>query len=292
MAKLPLHKVGGAVDTSELTTLPADVLSNEIFIGSGSDDPQQGTVIRRGSPTYSLPINGTQQLQPGQYTGGSITQSIPTMGAQNIGPGAQMITIPTAGKYMTGNITIKPVYNLSTSVIKKYEYVGGVGPGTWEGYVNTDPKVPYYYGAFNGIQTITSFKYSSGGEVGVVSLEKDKINVRVANNYRQTAIVFNSPINFDQLSTLTIRYDASLIESGSGSTILEFGVFRNKVTDYIWSSSDGFNPNLGTKLASAIEFGTGGDFTSSVSSATGNAYLYLFFTGVGAITNIKIVRFD
>lgn len=291
MAVLPIHKIGGAVDTTELTAVPGDVLSSEIFIGSGSDENQQGIVPLRGSPIYSLAINGSQSLPAGHYSGGSISQSVPTMGAQSVGPGSQMITIPTAGKYMTGNITIQTTKNLIPSVIKKGAVVGGV-TGNFEGYVITDPNTLYKYGTFNGIQTITSFKYNSGGEIGVVTLERDKMNVRVASNYRQTAMVFNSPINFNQLNTLTVRYDASLIESGTGSTQIGIGVYRNKVTDYIWSTSDGFNSNLGDKLASKTEFGTGGDFTTSVSSVTGNAYLYLFFTGTGSITNIKIVKFD
>lgn len=291
MAKLPIHKVGGAVDTSELTAVPGDVLTDESFIGAGSDDPQTGTIIKRGSPAYSLPINGTQQLQAGHYSGGAVSQSIPTLGAQNIGPGSKMITIPTAGKYMTGNITIKPVYNLSTSVIKKGEYVGGVGPGTWEGYVNTDPKVPYYYGAFNGIQTITSFKDELYNEIGTVSLEKDHIEVRVTANYRYTVIAFNAPINFDNLSSLMVRFESSLISSGSGSTGIEFLIYRNLVTDYMRSNGT-INPNLGTLLASGGDSGTGGDLTKSVASVTGNAYLYLRFAHPGSVTKVKIVRFD
>lgn len=291
MAKLPIHKVGGAVDTSELTAVAGDVLADESFIGAGSDDPQTGTIIRRGNPAYSLPINGTQQLQSGHYSGGTVSQSIPTLGAQQIGPGSKMITIPTAGKYMTGNITIKPVYNLSTSVIKKGEYVGGVGPGTWEGYVNTDPKVPYYYGAFNGIQTITSFKDELYNEIGTVSLEKDHIEVRVTANYRYTVLVFNAPINFDNLSSFMVRFESSLISSGSGSTGIEFLIYRNLVTDYM-RSNGAINPNLGTLLASGGDSGTGGDLTKSVASVTGNAYLYLRFAHPGSVTKVKIVRFD
>lgn len=288
MAELPIHKIGGGADTSELTAVTGDVLAPETFLGSGSDENQQGSIVLRGSPAYSIPINGSQSLPAGYYSGGNVSQSVPTMGAQSIGPGAQMITIPTAGKYMTGNITIRTTYNLIPSLIKKSVTVGGV-VGNFEGYVITDPRTLYKYGTFNGIQTITAFKYNSGGEVGVVSLERDNIKVTVSTNFRQTAIVFDSPINFDQLSTLMVRYDASLIQAGTGSTTLGLYVYRNKVTDYVWSSPS-FNPNLGgSALASATSFGTGGDLTASVSGVTGNAYVYLMLTGAGAIYNIKMV---
>lgn len=288
MAELPIHKIGGGADTAELTAVPGDVLAPETFLGSGSDENQEGTIVLRGSPSYSLPINGSQSLPEGHYSGGTVSQSIPTMGAQSVGPGSQPITIPTAGKYMTGNITIRTTYNLIPSLIKKGVTVGGV-TGTFEGYVITDPRTLYKYGTFNGIQTITAFKYSSGGEVGTVSLERDNIAVTVSTNFRQTAIVFDAPINFDQLSTLMVRYDAHLIQSGTGSTTFGVYVYRNKVTDYIWSSPD-FNPNLGgSALASATSFGTGGDLTASVGGVTGNAYVYLMFTGAGAIYNIKMV---
>lgn len=290
MAKLPIHKVGGAVDTSELTAIPGDVLSNEVFIGSGSDDPQQGTIIRRGSPSYSLPINGSQQLQAGQYTGGTVTQSIPTMGAQSIGPGAQMITLPTAGKYMTGNITVRPVYNLSTSVIKKYEYVGGVGPGTWEGYVNTDPKVPYYYGAFNGIQSITSFKYMLYDDPGVVTLQKDNIQAYVSNNFHYTAIVFNVAVNLTSMARVIVRLQ------NTNSAIHSISLYRNLVTNYIYDNAQSsnliLNPNIGSHVTGMNTSGTGGDYTISLSGFGGNAYLYLFMLAPAVTTNIFMVRFE
>lgn len=290
MAKLPIHKVGGAVDTSELTAVPGDALSDESFIGSGSDEPQEGNVIRRGSPTYTLPINGTQQLQPGQYTGGTITQSIPTMGAQSIGPGARMITLNTAGKYMTGDITIRPIYNLSTSVIKKGEYVAGVGPGTWEGYVNTDPKMPYYYGAFNGIQSITSFKYKLYDNAGVVTLEKDNIKVNVSNNFHDTAIVFNVPIDLTNLSRLIVRLQ------NTKSSIHSISLYRNFVSNYIYDNAQSTNlkknPDLGEQVAGANAIGTGGDYTVNLSGVTGYAYLYLFILAPAVTTNIYMVKFE
>lgn len=296
MAKLPIHKVGGAVDTTDLTAVEADVLSPDIFIGSGSDESQQGIIPLRGSPSYSLSINGTQTLQPGHYSGGKVSQSIPTMGAQSIGPGAQMITIPTAGKYMTGNIIIRTTKNLIPSVIKKGVTVGGV-TGGFEGYVITDPKTLYKYGTFNGIQSINYFRQNKNGELGTVLMERDNIKVTVSSNFRYTAIVFNAPINFDNLSTIKIRYESRQIEPPYGGHGIGFAIFRNRSTDWIYNDDytdwiNRPNPDLGELLKRDSESAQGGDFTSSVSNITGNAYLYLLFAKPGAITNVKMVEFE
>lgn len=293
MAKLPIHKVGGAVDTTDLTAGPGDVLAPDLFIGSGNDESQQGTIPLRGSPSYSLPINESQTLQPGHYSGGVISQHIPTMGAQSIGPGAQMITIPTAGKYMTGNITIRTTKNLIPSVIKKGVTVGGV-TGTFEGYVITDPKTLYKYGTFNGIQSVTALKYNLNDYDGIVEFEKDNIKVTSVNNYRSVVLVFNTPINFDNLNSLMIRYQSRKYDYYGGNGI-GFAIFRNHVTNYIYddnSSSNRFlNPELGERLLYGGEIATGGDFTRSVASLRGNAYLYIIFE-TQSISNLRIVSFE
>lgn len=291
MAVLPIHKIGGAVDTSELSAGPGDVLSPEKFIGSGSDENQQGNIPIRGVPSYTLPLNGSQSLPAGHYSGGSISQSIPTMGAQSVGPGSQMITIPTAGKYMTGNITIRTTKNLIPSVIKKDAIVGGV-KGNFEGYVITDPKTLYKYGTFNGIQTITGFKRFSGGQMGSVDLERDNIKTTVLYNFRQVAIVFNAAIDFTNLSKLTIRHQSKIISDGSAAG-MAFSIFRNRVTDYMYNDTvSNPNPALGTKLLGNNMVGSGGDYTFNVASITGNAYLYLEYFYADSVTNVMLVSFE
>ena len=290
MAELPIHKIGGGADTSELTAGTGDVLSPETFLGSGSDENQEGAVVLRGSPAYSIPINGSQSLPAGHYSGGTVGQSIPTMGAQSIGPGAQMITIPTAGKYMTGNITIRTTYNLIPSLIKKGVTVGGV-VGNFEGYVITDPRTLYKYGTFNGIQSITGFKRFTS-QMGTVSLEKDNIKTVVPYNFMQTAIVFNTAIDFTGLSTLTVRHQSKIISDGSAAG-MGFSIFRNKVTDYMYDGSvSSPNPNLGTKLLSNNMLGSGGDYTFNVSSITGSAYLYLEYFYADSETKVFLVEFN
>lgn len=290
MAELPIHKIGGGADTSELTAVTGDVLAPETFLGSGSDENQQGSIVLRGSPSYSIPINGSQSLPAGYYSGGTVSQSVPTMGAQSIGPGAQMITIPTAGKYMTGNITIRTTYNLIPSLIKKGVTVGGV-VGNFEGYVITDPRTLYKYGTFNGIQSITAFKRFTS-QMGTVSLEKDNIKTVVPYNFTQTAIVFNVAIDFTGLTTLTVRHQSKIISNGTGAG-MGFSIFRNKVTDYMYDGSvSSPNPNLGTKLMSDNMLGSGGDYTFNVSSITGSAYLYLEYFYADSETKVFLVQFN
>jgi hypothetical protein len=270
MANVPINRIGGSVDTTGLTAGPGDVLSPEIFIGAGSDENQQGTIPLRGSPTYTLPINGSQTLQAGHYTGGTISQSTPTMGAQSIGPGAQMITIPTAGKYMTGNITIKTTKNLIPSVIKKGVTVGGV-TGTFEGYVITDPNTLYKYGTFNGIQSVTAFRYFQNDLPGVLTLERDNIKIYSATTFRSTSMVFDAPINLTGLSKITVNYE------NSTPADIEFTLYRNHVTNYVQDFSSGtMNPNIGQYVTGGHSFMTsGGNFVLNVASYTGNAYLYI-----------------
>lgn len=292
---LPIIKVGGGPNISELTAGPGDVLAAEKFIGAGSENPQEGVIVQRGSPEYSFPINGTQKLPPGYYAGGRVRQNIETMASQSVGPGARMITIPTAGKYMTGDITIRAVKNLSTSVIKKGQYVGGVGPGTWEGYINKDPKVPYYYGAFNGIQSVSVFPFDINGRLGDFSLQRDHMAVYVKNNIYYTTVVFNKPIDLTGLTRMLIRIEHNI------SARFDARLYRNKVTNYIYDDTSGkskLNPDIGDYLGGVSTLsGTAGDLTADVSSISGEAYLYLNFTDPGnstsgTLSKVYIVKFE
>lgn len=288
MATVPINRVGGAVDTTDLAALPGDVLAPEVFVGSGNDENQQGTIPLRGSPAITLPINGSQALQAGHYTGGTVSQSIPTMGAQSIGPGSQMITIPTAGKIMTGNIVIRTTKNLIPSVIKKDEEVGGV-VGNFEGYVITDPRTLFKYGTFNGIQTITSFRYQLNDLLGTTTLERDRIRIYRSSGARSVTVVFNTAIDLGPLTQIRVRIE------NSQSVNNGISLYRNHVTNYIWDDSNSSslikNPALGTQVASMNASGNGGDYLLNVSGQTGNAYLYLSFYEGGPLTsNIYLVQ--
>ena len=174
LAKLFIYKIGGGIDVDELTAKPSDVRASKTFIGQGSEEKQTGSIVERNSPTLALPINGTVTIPEGYYTGGKVTQDIPTLGKQTVNPGKNAVTVNTSGKYMTGDIVVSPIKNLTPSVIKKGEYVANVGPGTYEGYINDDPYTPYYYGTFGPGYTITGLKYKVLTNQGDISLNKDK----------------------------------------------------------------------------------------------------------------------
>lgn len=73
---------------------------------------------------------------------------------------------------MAGNIIVASIPNLKPENIKKGEYVGGVGPGTWEGYIVRDPATFYYRGTFAPGQSIMAFKYSGSSDIMSPNLGK------------------------------------------------------------------------------------------------------------------------
>lgn len=116
---------------------PADVLAGKTFTNDEGIE-KTGTIPVYGSKSITLPINGSQSLPAGHYSGVQIKQSIPTLGGQTITPGASQQTIAASGKYGTGNHVIKSVANLTAANIKRGVTVGGVaGACDWavsEGY--------------------------------------------------------------------------------------------------------------------------------------------------------------
>ena len=291
MAILALRKTGGGADFDRLTAVPEDVAAGKKFLGAGSDETQEGTMPVQGSPSIILPANGSVTLSAGKYTGGQVSQQIETMGEQSIGPGAKQITINCAGKYMTGNIIVRATKNLTVSNIKKTQYVGGVGPGVWEGYVNTDPFTPYLYGTFNGEQSITSFRgatrYQSKGSV---SMAKD--HIAMSNGSMETcAYVFNAPVNVTNINSLMLEM--------SGVKALRVIIARKRTTDYVYAGnlSEGYTLNtaLGDVLLEDTIGGTGNwstQKTFNVSGITGNVYLYICSRTSESSANLYVARFN
>lgn len=72
--------------------------------------------------------------QTAWVNGGKITGNIASLAGQTINPTASQQTVSSSGKYMTGNVVVNGVSNLSAGNIKRGVVVGGV-TGTWEGYV-------------------------------------------------------------------------------------------------------------------------------------------------------------
>lgn len=59
MASIISNFISGGVDTSELTATPSEVMKGYIFLGSGSDDEQTGTLELTGSASENQVLTGT-----------------------------------------------------------------------------------------------------------------------------------------------------------------------------------------------------------------------------------------
>ena len=91
-----LDMVVQSADFDALTATPEMVLEKKKFIGPDGAI-SVGTMPDRGSPTISLPLNGTASIPAGKYSGGKVTQNIPAMGGYTIYPTSKEQQIPTKG---------------------------------------------------------------------------------------------------------------------------------------------------------------------------------------------------
>lgn len=153
MGECIIKRQGGAVDVSDLTAAPADVVAGEKFYGSGTDEIQTGTQKNNGKISKVLAANETYVIPAGYVdAGSSVTQNIVTKGEMTVNPVANGSLLNISGKYMTGDIVVTGVDNLKPENIKKGAFIGSIA-GTFEGYVNTDQLTPYWYGVFPPGQT-------------------------------------------------------------------------------------------------------------------------------------------
>lgn len=154
--------------TLELTGDAADsqVLDKKTYYNKDAKVKRSGTMPNRGAVTAALNAGGSYAIPAGYHNGSGkvtanslasqtpgnasaghmlsgqtawvngskITGNIVSMGGQTITPGSSQQTISCYGKYMTGNVVVKAVSNLSAGNIKKGVNVAGV-IGIFEGYV-------------------------------------------------------------------------------------------------------------------------------------------------------------
>lgn len=288
MAECIIKKNGAAIDTSGLTAIPEYVKEGKTFLGKGSDDEQFGKMKSIPSKTHTLGINESLLWGAGNYEPGSkVTQNIPTLGQQNIIPSAEQQTVYTTNKYMSGDVVIAALPNLTSYNIKKGAVIklGDVTiVGTYEGYENDDPYTPYYNGVFAPGQTITAFpafgrKNDLPFYVGDVTLGRDNIHLEnpLDTRYVTTAIVFNKPLNFNEINEIELTYS---LNNGTGGC--EMLAATGYVTDYIYTrpttgSGKDYNEGLGTYYRREIS-NTSGNIrkqTINVSSVTGSRYIYI-----------------
>ena len=127
---------------------------------SSNDDGVQytGTMVDRGAVSQSLNAGGSYTISAGRHNGSGkvtanslasqtsgtavagdilsgktawvngvkLTGSIASLGAQTVVPGNAAKTVSTSGKYMTGNVVVNAVANLTAANVKKGVTVGGV----------------------------------------------------------------------------------------------------------------------------------------------------------------------
>lgn len=157
----------------------AQVLSGQTYYNSDPKTKRTGTMSNRGAVSQALGINGTYTIPAGYHNGsGKVTQSIATMAGQTITPGTSQQTVSSSGKYMTGNVVVNAVSNLTAANIKKGVVVGGV-TGTWEGWVGVDTDL-YYNGNNKAGFTLSTkgpeYTYSNG------SFETSMIWLKIGGN--------------------------------------------------------------------------------------------------------------
>ena len=233
MAEALIQLVNQNVDIDGLTANEADVFDGATFIGQGSETVRKGTGVTQGAPTLGLSLNGRGTIPAGKYTGGKVQQSIPVLGEQRINPTSKNIKIPTKDMYMAGNIIVASIPNLKPENIKKGEYVGGVGPGTWEGYIVRDPATFYYRGTFAPGQSIMAFKYSGSSDIMSPNLGKKAMEFYGNEDSRRKYYVFlfNSPIDITSKSKLTVNGTYHRDAAGTSTNmVLDISGYQSKAS--------------------------------------------------------------
>lgn len=233
MAEALIQLVNQNVDIDGLTANEADVFDGATFIGQGSEAIREGTGVTQGAPTLGLSLNGRVTIPAGKYTGGKVQQSIPVLGEQRINPTSKNIKIPTKDMYMAGNIIVASIPNLKPENIKKGEYVGGVGPGTWEGYIVRDPATFYYRGTFAPGQSIMAFKYSSGSFVTPPTLGKKAMEFYGDSDSRKhrSTFLFDLPIDITSKSKLTVKGTYHRDATGTSTNmVLDISGYQSKAS--------------------------------------------------------------
>ena len=119
---------GGGCDGDKVTATERDVLINKTFIGS-DEEIHTGTMPQLGTVTKQLGINETYTLGEGHINSLKVTQNIPTIGAKTYTP-TTTDQIISAGRYLTGNQTIKGDANLkSENIVTGVNIFGVSGSG-------------------------------------------------------------------------------------------------------------------------------------------------------------------
>lgn len=296
MGECFIKRMGGFIDTSELTAMAPDVLSGKTFV-KPDGEKGTGTMPNNGSPSHILPINGNVILPAGNYDGGRVYQSIPVFTGQTVNVGKNPVTVQIGGKYANGNISIPALANLTPPNIRKGKYVGGVGPGTWEGYVNNDPNMPFYYGTFGpGYAPVTFPARMIGGSYSKGSAGTGKNYYYLSgSSFESVAVHFTKQMDFSRYKKL--KYLATKEGDNGG---LWIAIAQNKVESYFYtgnSQSPTWNSSLGTIYYGPynVTLGTSTEKEVDLSGINGTGYLYFFIKALSLDYqdfNIYYIKFE
>ena len=201
MAECIVLKGGNGADLDVVTAGVGDVLAGKVIVGTDGE-PLTGTMANNGTVSQTLNAGGSYTNPTGYHNGSGkvtanslssqtsgtstaaqilsgytawvagskITGSIASLAGQTITPSASQQTVSSSGKYMTGNVVVNAVSNLSAGNIKKGVVVGGV-TGTFEGYVPTATDI-YLRGTISseagGLRVSTGNVVLDSGQVTVL----------------------------------------------------------------------------------------------------------------------------
>jgi|GEM_PF-1474354 len=129
--------------------LESDNLYSFFPIGNYSQFDSRGALHRIPIARLQTAIGATPaKILSGQSVAG-VAGGIAQMAGQTINPTASQQIVSTSGKYLTGNVTVNGVSNLTAANVKKGVNVGGT-VGTWEGFVASSVDL-YNRGAWGSI---------------------------------------------------------------------------------------------------------------------------------------------
>ncbi|WP_097003938.1 hypothetical protein [Lacrimispora amygdalina] len=200
MAECIILKGGGGADLDVVTAGKPDVLTGKVIVDKDGE-PLTGSMPNRGAISSTLNAGGSYTIPEGYHNGSGkvtanslasqtsatasaghilngqtawvngnrITGNIASMGGQTITPNTSSHTLSCSGKYMTGNVYVPAVSNLSAGNIKKGVNVGGV-TGTFEGYVPTATDLYLRGNNINGW-------HSTGGDTNLLRYDSQAITL-------------------------------------------------------------------------------------------------------------------
>lgn len=228
-----------------------------------------------GTATAAHILNG----QTAWVNGSKITGNITSMGGQNVNPGASQQVVSSSGKYMTGNVVINGVVNLSAGNIKKGVNVGGV-TGTWEGYVPTSNDLYLRGNNIAGLALVSGYSWTSGTTLesggmwlqrGYVSLITNSLDV-TPYNYLNVELLYQSHEYSGKSGFSGGRLWLALVRHTGSNSPAESNVLVSQDIGFVSGVLSLPLANLSLTSKFFIMFGLRGNYSDDGSYANHNAF--------------------